>query len=72
MECYPRAESRWGAGALASWSTPCRHRWRSVCAKRRTLEGVSKMEIIRCVKRHLAREAYRTLRADLEDLHGAW
>jgi hypothetical protein len=38
---------------------------------RRTREGLSKMEIIRCLKRYLAREVYRTLRADLEDLNGA-
>lgn len=31
---------------------------------RRTAEGLSKPEIIRCLKRYLAREIYRTLRAD--------
>lgn len=31
---------------------------------RRTTEGMSKPEIIRCLKRYLAREIYRTLRAD--------
>jgi transposase len=31
---------------------------------RRTAQGLSKPEIIRCVKRYLAREIYRTLRAD--------
>lgn len=35
------------------------------------LEGVFKTDIIRCLKRHLARDVYRTLRADLEDLRGA-
>ena len=40
-------------------------------AERRTQGGLSKMEIIRCLKRYLAREVYRTLRADLQDLHGA-
>jgi len=30
------------------------------------------MEIVRCLKRCLAREVYRALRADLQDLHGAW
>lgn len=35
------------------------------------LEGVSKTDIIRCLKRYLAREVYRTLRADLENLRGA-
>jgi transposase len=34
-------------------------------AARRTAEGRSKREIIRCLKRYLAREVYRTLRADL-------
>ena len=40
------------------------------CAKtrtyvvRRTAEGLSKQEIIRCLKRYLAREIFRTLRAD--------
>lgn len=31
---------------------------------RRTAEGLSKPEIIRCLKRYLAREIYRTVRAD--------
>jgi transposase len=31
---------------------------------RRTAQGLSKPEIMRCVKRYLAREIYRTLRAD--------
>ncbi len=31
---------------------------------RRTAEGLSKKEIIRCLKRYLARELHRTLRAD--------
>jgi transposase len=31
---------------------------------RRTAQGLSKPEIIRCIKRYLAREIYRTLRAD--------
>jgi transposase len=34
-------------------------------AKRRTAEGRSKREILRCLKRYIAREVYRTLRADL-------
>ena len=38
---------------------------------RRTKEGLSKMESIRCLKRYLAREVYRALRADLENLNGA-
>lgn len=36
---------------------------------RRTAEGLSKPEIIRCLKRYLAREIYRTLRADYTALH---
>jgi hypothetical protein len=28
------------------------------------------MEIICCLKRHLAHEVYRTLRADLQELNG--
>jgi hypothetical protein len=31
-------------------------------------EGKSKKEIIRCLKRYIAREVYYTLRADLKDL----
>jgi transposase len=37
-------------------------------AKRRIAEGRSKREILRCLKRYIAREVYRTLRADLADL----
>jgi transposase len=35
------------------------------CAARRQAEGLSKREIIRCLKRCIARELYRCLRADL-------
>jgi hypothetical protein len=38
--------------------------------ERRMQEGLSKMESIRCLKRCLAREVFRTLRADLRALHG--
>jgi transposase len=38
---------------------------------RRTAEGRSKREIVRCLKRYIAREVYRTLRADLADLAAA-
>ena len=31
---------------------------------RRTQQGLSKPEIIRCLKRYLAREVFRALRAD--------
>ena len=37
-------------------------------AKRRIAEGRSKREVLRCLKRYIAREVYRTLRADLADL----
>jgi transposase len=39
-------------------------------AERRRQEGLSKMEIIRCLKLCLAREVFRTLQADLQTLHG--
>ena len=35
-------------------------------AKRRTTEGLSKPEILRCIKRYLAREVYHALVADFE------
>ena len=37
-------------------------------AERRTAEGKTKTEIIRCLKRYIAREIYHTLRADLRSL----
>jgi transposase len=37
-------------------------------AVRRTREGKTKREIIRCLKRYIAREAYHALTADLADL----
>jgi len=37
-------------------------------AARRMRDGLSKPEIIRCLKRYIARELYQTLRADLADL----
>jgi transposase len=40
-------------------------------AQRRTAEGKTKREIIRCLKRYIAREAYHALRADLADLQTA-
>jgi hypothetical protein len=36
-------------------------------AARRTKEGKTKREIIRCLKRYIAREAYHALQADLAD-----
>jgi transposase len=38
-------------------------------AERRTKQGMSKPEIIRCVKRYLAREVYHALVADFEALN---
>jgi transposase len=38
-------------------------------ANRRTAEGLTKPEIIRCLKRYIARELYHTLSADLADLN---
>ena len=35
--------------------------------KRRTAEGKTQREIMRCLKRYIARELYNTLRADLAD-----
>jgi transposase len=37
-------------------------------AERRTAEGLSKKEVLRCLKRSIAREVYRALRADLAAL----
>ena len=37
-------------------------------AERRAREGKSQREIMRCLKRYIAREVYNTLRADLADL----
>jgi transposase len=37
-------------------------------AQRRIAEGKTKQEIIRCLKRYIARETYHALRADLADL----
>ncbi len=37
-------------------------------AKRRTAEGKTKSEIIRCLKRYIAREIYHSLHADVADL----
>lgn len=37
-------------------------------AARRTAEGLGKREIIRCLKRYIAREVFHALRADLANL----
>ncbi len=36
--------------------------------ERRTAEGRTKKEVIRCLKRYVARQIYRILRADLSTL----
>jgi transposase len=38
-------------------------------AQRRTAEGLNRREILRCLKRYIARQTYHTLRADLEALN---
>jgi hypothetical protein len=40
-------------------------------ATRRAAEGLSKSEIMRCLKRSFARAIYRSLRADLADVSAA-
>jgi len=40
-------------------------------AARRTAEGLSKPELMRCLKRYLAREVYHAVLADFEALHAA-
>ena len=40
-------------------------------AERRTAEGKTKTEIIRCLKRYIARELYHALLADLAPTPGA-
>ncbi len=38
-------------------------------ASKRTADGLNRREILRCLKRYIARETYHTLRADLEALN---
>jgi len=38
-------------------------------ATKRTADGLNRREILRCLKRYIARETYHTLRADLEALN---
>ena len=38
-------------------------------AARRKAEGLNRREILRCLKRYIARETYHSLRADLEALN---
>ena len=39
-------------------------------ARKRSAEGLNRREILRCLKRYIARQTYHTLRADLEALNG--
>jgi transposase len=39
-------------------------------AMRRKADGLNRREILRCLKRYIARETYHTLRADLAELNG--
>ncbi len=39
-------------------------------ANKRTADGLNRREILRCLKRYIARETYHTLRADLNALNG--
>lgn len=39
-------------------------------ATKRTADGLNRREILRCLKRYIARETYHTLRADLQALNG--
>ena len=38
-------------------------------ANKRTADGLNKREILRCLKRYIARETFHTLQADLEALN---
>jgi len=40
-------------------------------AARRTADGLNRREILRCLKRYIARQTYHTLRADLKALNSA-
>jgi len=46
------------------------HRTRTYAAKRKA-DGLNRREILRCLKRYIARQTYHTLRADLEALKNA-
>ena len=54
--------------------TVVRMRWHPetrAYVQRRTAEGLSKREILRCLKRYIAREIFHTIRADLQHLQHA-
>jgi transposase len=40
-------------------------------ARKRTAEGLSRRDVLRCLKRYIARQTYHTLRADLHALNSA-
>lgn len=42
-----------------------------VYARRRSADGLSRREVLRCLKRYIARQTYHALRADLEALNSA-
>jgi transposase len=46
-----------------------RHQPTRAYVTRRTTEGLSKTDIIRCLKRFVAREIYYAIRADFEAAH---
>ncbi len=52
----------------SSLSAGCATERTRTYAERRAREGKSQREIMRCLKRYIAREVYNTLRADLADL----
>jgi hypothetical protein len=65
------------AVGIATPTVPCTWPWWSACAtathrayvERRTKQGLSKPEIMRCIKRYLAREVYHAIPADFQALH---
>ena len=40
-------------------------------ARKRTADGLNRREVLRCLKRYIARQTYHTLRADLEAVNAA-
>jgi hypothetical protein len=48
-----------------------RHEPTRAYVARRTAEGLSKSDIIRCLKRFVAREIYHAIKADYEAVHAA-
>jgi transposase len=62
----PVRTGRLACSRRAGLAQPARTR---AYVERRTKEGLSKPEIMRCIKRYLAREIYHALVADFEALH---